>query len=604
MAFLHELKRRHVIRVALAYLAGGWLLIQVFETLFPIFGLSEGLLRLIVILLAVGFVPALLLSWAFEWTPQGIKTDAEISFDSTQHVHNTRMLDRVIIVTLTIAVLFFAIDKFAFDKRLNEQDWATQAARAKAFSASLAADDVSVAVLPFSNLANSPEHEHFAHGLTEELLTSLAAIPELRVSSRTSIFAISDKGLATREIAEILGVEHILEGSVRRAGDRIRVTTNLIEVSTDTQLWTETFDRNLTVSEILDIQSQIAARVVDALAGELLAQKSFPKTKGPASLEALDHYHDGLHSMREISPLSKNLDKTIEKIRASFEKAISADPEWAPPRAMLGTTYHLGRHVVSDPNEWLRIAEEHITKALELDPNFAPAHAAMAYLRTIAGDYIGAAEQYDRAILLGANLAHWGKALLLRVLGRHDEAIGEFLAAAAIDPLDEVGRFQLFETYYCAARFEDSINGLVRYVGIDENNIHARIMLANAHAQLGKTRMALEHAENIIDRIGDDAALATIFALSGQDVRARAALDLLSPNEPFIAIDAAPAAILLGDKERALDILERAGEKVQSDMDRDETYSWLLRLRCSSIIRQLEDKPRYQRLLERFGLPS
>lgn len=603
MSFLQELKRRHVIRVVLAYLAGGWLLIQVLETLFPIFELPERLLRLVVILLAVGFVPALILSWAFEWTAHGIKPDAHVSSDSAHRTQNTRRLDRIIIVTLTIAVLFFAIDKFVVGTRPAEQDWATYAERAKAFSASIETDEVSIAVLPFSSLASTADHEHFAHGLTEELLTSLATIPKLRVSSRTSIFAIGDKGLATREIAEILGVQHILEGSVRRAGDRIRITANLIDVSSDTQLWTETFDRSLKINEILDIQTQIATHVVDALTNELLTASSLPPANGPASLEALDHYHDGLHHMRELNPLNENLESIFEKARASFEKAIALDSEWAPPRAMLGSLYHLTRKASDDPEEWLRISNEHVTKALELDASFGPAHASMAYLRTIAGDYAGAAQQYDRAISLGASLARWGKALLLRVLGRHDEALGEYLAAAAIDPLDELGRFQLFETYFCAGRFEDSVDGLNRFIGIAEGNIYARLLLASAHAHLGQTETALEQAEGIIERIGDEAPLATVFALSGKAARARAALNALAPDEPFIAIDAAPAAVLLGDRGWALDILEQAAEQVQMEMGHNERYSWLFRLRCSPVIRQLEEEPRYQRLLTRLGLP-
>jgi TolB-like protein/Tfp pilus assembly protein PilF len=604
MSFLHELKRRHVIRVALAYLAGAWLLIQVLETLFPVFGVSDRLLRLIVVVLAVGFVPALILSWAFEWTPQGIRPDAEIGSDSPERRRSTRALDRVIIVILTIAVLFFATDKFVLDKLNGEQDWTMQAARAKAFSASFDADDMSVAVLPFTSLSDSSEHEHFAHGLTEELLASLATVPKLRVSSRTSVFAISDKGLATREIAEILGVGHILEGSVRRAGDRIRVTTNLIDVDSDTQLWSETFDRQLTVGEILDVQSQIASRVVEALSSELLAETSLPKARGPASLAALDYYHDGLFSMSEFNPLDRNFDENFEKARESFEKAIAIDPEWAPPRAMLGRIYHKARNLADDENEWLHIAEKHIAKALELDPNSGPAHGSMAYLRTVAGDYSGAMQQYDLAISLGENLARWGKALLLRVLGRHDEAIDEYLAAAAVDPLDELGRFQLFETHFCAARFEDSINGLNRFIGVDENNIYARLLLANAHAQAGQTEIALEQAESIIDRIGFEAPLASVFALAGQTERARTALDTLDPNQPFIALDAVPAAVLLGETELALDILERAAEQMQANMDRDEMYSWLLRLQCPPEIRQLQSEPRYQRLLVRLGLPN
>ncbi|MDX1508493.1 MAG: hypothetical protein R3358_09460, partial [Woeseiaceae bacterium] len=195
-----------------------------------------------------------------------------------------------------------------------------------------------------------------------------------------------------------------------------------------------------------------------------------------------------------------------------------------------------------------------------------------------------------------------GKAIVFRILGRHDEAIDAFLTAAAVDPLDEVGRFQLFETYYCAGRYEESIDGINRFIEVGPGFIYARILLAAAYAQVGDRESALALAEEIAGRIGDDAPLATVFALIGDDERASTALAAVANDQPFIIVDAAPAAVLLGNPERAISMLESAADFVASEFSRSDRKSWLWRLQCSPDIRRLEGNPRYERLLERFGV--
>lgn len=216
MSFLREFRRRNVPQVAIAYLAGAWLLIQVVETLLPIFGQSEDAARPVVILLAIGFIPALILAWVFEWTPEGLRREADVTAATPRA--STRGFDRVIIVLLVLAVGYFAVDKFAFGP------------------GSVSTQDRSIVVLPFVNMSSDREQEYFGDGMAEELLNLLSKIDELRVISRSTAWTFKGRDVGVTELRDKLDVSHVLEGSVRKSGDQVRVTAQLIDARTDTHL--------------------------------------------------------------------------------------------------------------------------------------------------------------------------------------------------------------------------------------------------------------------------------------------------------------------------------------------------------------------------------
>ncbi|MDH3816652.1 MAG: adenylyl cyclase, partial [Acidobacteriota bacterium] len=233
MSFFGELKRRNVVRVGAAYVAVSWLVIQVVETLFPVFGLSDAAIRIVVILLAIGFVPAVISAWAFELTPEGFRREAEVDHDSAVIRRMTRRLDRLFLVALALALGFFVFDKFVLDPARDAEELATarQEARQEGRSDAIVESfgDKSIAVLPFVNMSSDPEQEYFADGISEELLNLLARIPTLRVISRSSAFSFKGKDVNIPEVAEQLNVAHVLEGSVRKSGNKIRITAQLIE---------------------------------------------------------------------------------------------------------------------------------------------------------------------------------------------------------------------------------------------------------------------------------------------------------------------------------------------------------------------------------------
>ena len=261
--FFAELKRRNVVRAAGLYLVGAWLLTQVASTVLPMFGASEWLPRTIVSLLAIGFIPALIFSWVFELTPQGLKRDEDVRPEESIAPQTARRMDRMIIAVLLLALGYFVFDKFVLTPR--RQAVQSHGSSLPNESDSLA-NSKSIAVLPFENLSSDKENAYFTDGVQDEILTDLAKIADLKVISRTSVLQYKS-GVARnlREIAQQLGVANVVEGSVQRSGNRVRVNAQLIDARNDAHLWVQTYDRDL--ADVFAIQSEIAK----AIAGQALA---------------------------------------------------------------------------------------------------------------------------------------------------------------------------------------------------------------------------------------------------------------------------------------------------------------------------------------------
>ncbi|MCZ6517722.1 MAG: adenylyl cyclase, partial [Gammaproteobacteria bacterium] len=275
MSLYSELKRRNVLRVAIGYLAASWLLIQIVETLFPIFGLADELVRLFVIILVIGFPLILIFSWLYELTPEGLKLEKDVDRTVSEAHHTGKRLDRAIIVVLTLALGYFAFDKFVLDPARDAAREETVARQARTDALVESYGENSIAVMPFVNMSDDASNEYFSDGISEELLNLLAKIPQLRVISRSSAFSFKGKDVDIPTLAEQLNVAHVLEGSVRKAGNKVRVTAQLIEARSDTHLWSGTYDREL--DDIFAIQDEIAAKVVEQLKITLLG--SAPETR-------------------------------------------------------------------------------------------------------------------------------------------------------------------------------------------------------------------------------------------------------------------------------------------------------------------------------------
>jgi TolB-like protein len=434
MSLYHELKRRNVLRVAIAYLAGSWLLIEVTETVFPLFGFDDTLARIVVILLAIGFPLFLLFSWVFEITPGGLKKEKDI--DRTASVtHKTgKHLDRIIIVLLALALGYFALDKFVLEpaRVSNLVEETAQQARSKALVESYG--DNSIAVLPFVNMSSDPEQEYFSDGVTEELLNLLSKIPNLRVTARTSSFFFKGKDMKVSKIAEALNVTHILEGSVRKAGSQVRITAQLIDTRSDTHLWSETYDREL--ENIFAIQDEISVAIVAALKERLgLEIAAIQSVTTVANTEAHDAYLRGRHLVVQRTAT------TISSAIREFERAVELDPDYALAHAELAMAILLLAYWEADLTLSERIAQAspHAELGLALDPDLAEAHTAIGFLLRRQGleNEEEAIAHYEQAIRLnpGYALPYYWMALAMNAIGDYAGEYRSVEMALQLDPL-------------------------------------------------------------------------------------------------------------------------------------------------------------------------
>ncbi len=331
MSLFAELKRRNVLRVAAAYVAVSWLLIQVVETLFPVFGLSDGAIRIIVIVLAIGFIPAVIIAWVFELTPDGLLRDADVDRTSDSVAASTRRLDRIIIVSLALAVGYFALDKFVLDpeRDLEREQAIAEAAREEGRAeASRRKENPVIAVLPFDALTENEESNFFAIGVHGDLLAKLAELPSMLVISRTSVMEYRGFKGNLREVGEALGADALLEGGVQIIGERMRINAQLIDAETDENLWADTYDRELTATSIFDIQDDIARSIADAL--HLTLVEPIERTIPTTNMIAYRKYHEAVEIRENVRGGSYT-----EEYRTLLREANELDPNFTRPLAEL-----------------------------------------------------------------------------------------------------------------------------------------------------------------------------------------------------------------------------------------------------------------------------
>ena len=390
MSLIAELKRRNVFRVGAAYAIVGWLLLEVASVILPALHLPDWALTLLVVFVVAGFPLALIVAWAFELTPEGIKRESAVDPAESITQRTSRKLDFAIIGLLVIAVAYFAVDKFVLEAEPEQVEVAAE----QVLAAEPVEQEKTIAVLPFVNMSGDPEQEFFSDGISEELLNVLARVKGLRVTSRTSAFAFKGTNTSIPEIAEKLGVKHVLEGSVRMAGDRVRITAQLIEVETDSHLWSKSYDREL--SDIFAVQDEIAAKVGEALKVALLGADSSPILTIPeTSIEACSDYL--LARQKLANPSFANLREAASLLK----NATGRDPNYAPAYAGLAETYwKMGVWGMFSLSEASARMMPLVEQALSLDGDLAEAWQHLAYVRQTNGDHEGARAAEARALKL------------------------------------------------------------------------------------------------------------------------------------------------------------------------------------------------------------
>ena len=488
MSFLKELKRRNVFRVGAAYIIIAWLIAQVLQLIFESFGTPDWVIKTVLVLLAAGLPFSLFFAWAFEMTPEGIKREHEV--DRTQSItpHTGKKLDRMIIGVLVLSLAYFAYDKFALSSK--RETAAAEAAASRALTEHVAIDEAaaksqkSIAVLPFVNMSDDASNEFFSDGLSEELLNLLAKIPELRVTSRSSAFSYKGKDFKITDVGRELNVGYVLEGSVRKAGNQVRITAQLIRVDGDIHFWSETYDRSL--DNIFAIQDEIAAAVVTQLKLKLFSDVPTVQETNP---EAYALFLQARQLSNLLTP------EGWEQANALYQQAIAIDPDYANSWSGLSRNYvNLTGYNLLPPEEGIRKALEAANQALAIDPESAMAYSSLGWIAMTYNDELAtAAQHYQRAMELEpTNLSVIrNSANLIMRLGRLNEAIklGEF--AAARDPVNPVAYLNLSNSYIRAERLDEAIKSARTALWLSPDIGGARYRLGEAFLRKGLPEQAL-----------------------------------------------------------------------------------------------------------------
>lgn len=476
MSFFAELKRRHVYRVAVLYVIVSWLVLQVADVLMSFLPLPEWTANLIFLLLVLGFPVAMLFAWAFELTPDGLKLDKPADMEQQskdpRSTVSRKKLDFIIFNAMVVALVYFA---FTHEWRGDEEAFVPGEIR-------------SIVVLPLENLMNDPEQAYFVDGLHEALITELSRVSELRVISRTSALAFRDSGKTIPEIARQLGVDAVVEGSVLRAGDRVRVTVQLIEGSTDRHLWAGNFDRELT--DILALYADVTSKIVDQISITLTPQDQARLIVTiRVNPKAYELNLKGRYLCNKWSPQA--MDRGIE----SMQQAVILDPQYAPSYSGLASCLQNSAFFgYTDTLTILPRARSAALRAIELDPSLADAHVVLASILYYMEYKPHAAEKaLNRALELepdnlgGLIYMTW----LLAETGRFEEAMTPAQHAIQIDPLSKASHHALGELYYLQRDYEKAISAYEMAREVDQDDPSQHQYIGWAYQQMDQYEQAI-----------------------------------------------------------------------------------------------------------------
>jgi len=590
VSVIAELKRRNVFRVAALYLVAAWVLLQVGDLLFGLLGLPPWTNKLLFAALVLGFVPALIFSWVYELTPEGLKREHEIERNASITAATARKLDLIVVGLLVVAIVVVAVERFI--PRTAPIPAATEAASAASSAeAPVSAAAKSIAVLPFADMSSGKDQEYFADGLSEELLNLLAKLPELRVIGRTSSFQFKGRNEDLRVIGEKLNVAHILEGSVRKSGEKVRITAQLIKAADGSHLWSETYDR--TLDDIFVVQDDIAGEVVKALKLTLLGTALTTRSK-PQDSEAYNLALQGRFFVERRG--QKDLGRAVEYFRQARER----DPSYAPAWAGLSEAYarqaDLGHVLAADGYRYAREAAE---KALALDPQLVDAHLAMGSIHQVYDwDWAGADASFRRALDLEP-----GNAQALRLasipastLGNWSEAIDLASKAVERDPLRPASYNNLGVILLAVNRDAAAEAAIRKALELDPGGASWQYGIGRALLLQGKTDAALQAMEQETEEVWRLSGLPLAFHALGRRSESDAALAALKGKYADVAAyQIAEVHAYRGEADLAFEWLERA--HAQRD-------GGLVDIKGDRFLRGLAGDPRYKAFLRKLKLPE
>ena len=570
-SFFSELKRRNVYKVAVAYIVGGWALSQGIAQVLPVFEVQNWAIRLVVLLIIIGFPIALIIAWAFEVTPEGIKR-TEAADAAGQRSHGVAWI-YIVLIGMALSLGLFFVGRYSARNTAPRQS-----------------ETASIAVLPLINESGDPKDEYFSDGLSEELIAALAQISGLKVIGRRSSFRFKDRKEEPKTIGEKLGVSTLLDGTVRKQGDQVRIVAELVNTADGIQLWTKTFDRQL--KDIFAVQEEIARAVAESLKVTLLGSDSAQKN-APKNMEAYNAYLQGhFHLVR----------RNVEDYRKAigyYDKAIELDPDYALAYAERAEAWaFIGDLTGQRPTAYPK-ARSDAEKAVAIAPELAEARAALGWIRCLVDWKFaeGLAELKRAKELSPANpTANDLLARIIVYLGRFDEAERQARQAVDLDPLSTVTQGNLARVLFYAGKLDEADAAARKAADLQPagaSNHRWQVLIA---AQRGDGKTALREAQLEPDEGYRRFELAVAQYVIGDWQAADAALaDLLAKAREGFAYQIAEVYALRGEKDKAFEWLQISFD------DRD---AGMLSLLVDPLLRGLRDDPRYKKLLVKLGLPA
>jgi TolB-like protein len=604
MSLFGELKRRNVFRVGAAYVVTAWLIIQVVETLFPIYNLSDAAVRLVVNLLAIGLVPVLVLAWVFEWTPEGLKKERDADHQHPASLRAARRLDRMILVVLALALGYFIFDKFLLDPARDAEKLTSAVEQAREqgrTEAKAEVRDSSVAVLAFQDLSPAGDQAYFGDGLAVDLINQLGKVPDLRVTGKTSAFSFKDKAATIPEIGEALNVGHVLDGSVSKAGDRVRISVQLVDTRQDTQLWAQTYDR--TLDDIFAIRDEITFRIYDRLTIE------FERLEAQ-NLKTDPEVYDLTLQARHIFDIGDSSDKDRQAAEL-LAQALAIDPNYVPALLLsIRVDYMLLRGGEISDTEQSQKANESVERVLAIDPDNGEALIHMAWedwegrldLESAARGISGALRTAPGNLVLTR-----GAGMFARSIGRHKDSIALLERCVAADPLERNCTFQLAQSYLWGGQLEDAMKAHRRLESLtgQKNSVYYVVLTLLLQGKPALALTELEAATFPQDHPMELAARAMIMHDLGRFKESKAAFDRFEEQfEGQFREDAyliAEAYAWTGQADSAFEWLEKGYAL-------DERFGlqgyWFHRIMFLPIWQKLHGDPRWEELRGRMNMSS
>ena len=581
VSFIKELKRRNVVRVAIAYAIAAWLLIEISATTFPMLRLPGWTSTFVTVLLMIGFPVALIFAWAFELTPEGLKREEDVD-RSGSITHSTgRKLDFVIIGAMAVALLYFAVT----------HDWSDKQGRVEP------GEIMSIVVLPLDNLMNDPQQDYFVDGMHEALITELSQIRALKVISRTSAVRYRDSDKSAPEIALELGVDAIVEGSVLRAGDTVRVTAQLIEARSDRHLWADTYDREL--SDILALHSDLARAIVDEIRVAVTPEEEsrFADTRS-VNPEVYELYLKGRFLCEKFTP--EEMGNAIKHL----QQAIALDSRYAPAHAELASCYTDNAYVeYLSPLEVYAKARTAAMRAVEIDDQLAEAYSAVGSVAyQLEWDFPKAEKAFKTALELNPNnlrtLIYYS--WMLGEIGRFEEAMVPAQRAQELDPFSARANIAVGEIYYLSRNYDEAIRAYSKILDHNPNDPLAYYFLAWPYEQKGMFDKAIALHEKAVMLSTDTpvylSGLGHAHALAGnrdEALKILEQLEALSAPIPPSPFHIALIHVGLGNDDSAFQWLEEAYR---------QRALQLIYLKVGPKFDRLRKDPRLTDILRRLGM--